>query len=206
MLLKWDGFSSGHRPDLGTPPGIHARRSVLKTVGRLASNVRALDPDVFLNITSGTWLSPWWLTIADQIWMGGEDYGAADVPSISSRDSSITYRDLVLYEDFRTNDLWFPIANLMTHGVLKGSIDVEEIGRDEPLPGFANEVVFYLARGVSMHELYISPDVLSEDEWQVLAQALYRPATDSPCCPARDDQRRSQPPRGVQLGAGGAAS
>ena len=172
--FKWDGFQFlATGPDLGTPPGIHARRSVLKTVGRLASNVRALDPDVFLNITYGTWLSPWWLTIADQIWMGGEDYGAADVPSISSRDSSITYRDLVLYEDFRTNDLWFPIANLMTHGVLKGSIDVEEIGRDEPLPGFANEVVFYLARGVSMHELYISPDVLSEDEWQVLAQALY---------------------------------
>lgn len=171
--FKWDGFqflASG--PDLGTPPGIHARRAVLETVRRLARGVRALDPDMYLNITSGTWLSPWWLTIADQIWMGGEDYGSADVPSISTRDSSITYRDLVLHEDFRINDFWFPIANLMTHGVLKGSIDVEEIGRNEPLSDFANEVVFYLARGVTMHELYISPDVLSDDEWRVLSEAL----------------------------------
>ncbi|MFZ5786668.1 MAG: hypothetical protein ACOY3Y_09530, partial [Acidobacteriota bacterium] len=171
--FKWDGFQfTATEPDLGTPPGIHARRAVLETVRRLAGGVRALDPDMFLNITSGTWLSPWWLAIADQIWMGGEDYGSADVPSISTRDSSITYRDLVLYEDFRTNDLWFPLANLMTHGVLKGSIDVEEIGRDEPLSDFANEVVFYLARGVTMHELYISPDVLSDGEWRVLSEAL----------------------------------
>jgi hypothetical protein len=134
--------------------------------------VRERDPDMFLNITSGTWLSPWWLAIADQIWMGGEDYGAADVPSISTRDSSITYRDLVLHEDFRRNDFWFPVANLMTHGVLKGTIDIGEIGRGEPLSKFADEVVFYLARGVTMHERYISPDVLSEDEWRVLAEAL----------------------------------
>jgi hypothetical protein len=171
--FKWDGFQFlATGPGLGTPAGIHARRAVLKTVERLARGVRALDADMFLNITSGTWLSPWWLGIADQIWMGGEDYGSADVPSISTRDSSITYRDLVLYEDFRANDLWFPISNLMTHGVLKGSIDVEEIGRDESLADFANEVVFYLARGVTMHELYISPDALSEDEWRVLSEAL----------------------------------
>jgi len=171
--FKWDGFqflASGE--GLGTPPGIYARRAVLERVRTMAAAVRAIDPDMFLNITSGTWLSPWWLGIADQIWMGGEDYGAADVPSISTRDSSITYRDLVLHEDFRHNDFWFPLANLMTHGVLKGTIDIGEIGRGEPLTKFADEVVFYLARGVTMHELYISPDALSEGEWRVLADAL----------------------------------
>jgi hypothetical protein len=171
--FKWDGFqflASG--PGLGTPPGIYARRAVLERVRAMAAAVRSINPDVFLNITSGTWLSPWWLAIADQIWMGGEDYGAADVPSISTRDSSITYRDLVLHEDFRRHDFWFPLANLMTHGVLKGTIDIGEIGRGEPLTKFADEVVFYLARGVTMHELYVSPDVLSEGEWRVLADAL----------------------------------
>ncbi len=171
--FKWDGFqfvASG--PGLGTPPGLYSRRAALARVANMAGAVRALDPDVFLNITSGTWLSPWWLLFADQIWMGGEDYGAADVPSISTRDSSITYRDLVLFEDFRENGFWFPIANLMTHGVLKGTIDIGEIGKGEPLSKFADEVVFYVARGVTMYELYISPDVLSEGEWRVLADAL----------------------------------
>jgi len=171
--FKLDGFqfvASG--PGLGTPPGIYSRRAVLRTVARLAAAVRGANPDMFLNITSGTWLSPWWLLFADQIWMSGEDYGEADVPSISTRDSSITYRDLVLHEDFAKNAFWFPLANLMTHGILKGTIDVGDIGKGEPLSKFADEVAFYLARGVTMHELYISPDALSEGEWRVLADAL----------------------------------
>jgi hypothetical protein len=171
--FKWDGFqfvASG--PGLGTPPGLYSRRAVLARVAAMTRAVRTIDPDVFLNITSGTWLSPWWLLFADQIWMGGEDYGSTDVPSISTRDSSITYRDLVLHEGFRENGFWFPIANLMTHGVLKGTIDIGEIGKGEPLSKFADEVVFYVARGVTMYELYISPDVLSEGEWRVLADAL----------------------------------
>lgn len=171
--FKWDGFQFlGTGPGLGTPPGLYARRAVLQRVRAMADSVRAVDPDMFLNITSGTWLSPWWLRFADQIWMGGEDYGAADVPSPTTRDASITYRDLVLHEDFRRHDFWFPLANLMTHGVLKGAIDVQDIGRGEPLSKFADEVVFYLARGVTMHELYISPDLLGEGEWRVLADAL----------------------------------
>lgn len=171
--FKWDGFQFlASNPGLGTPPGIYSRRAALNRVIELAEGVRKLDPDMFLNLTSGTWLSPWWLRFADQIWMDGEDYGSADVPSISTRDSSITYRDLVLYEDFRLKGLWFPIANLMTHGILKGRIDVAEIGKGEPLSKFADEVAFYLARGVTMYELYISPDLLSEGEWRVLADSL----------------------------------
>lgn len=171
--FKWDGLRFlGTGPGPGTPPGLYARRAALKRVQAMVDSVRAVDPDMFLNITSGTWLSPWWLRLADQIWMGGEDYGTSDVPSLTTRDASITYRDLVLYEDFRRHDFWFPLASLMTHGVLKGTIDVQEIGRGEPLPKFADEVVFYLARGVTMHELYISPDILSEGEWRVLADAL----------------------------------
>jgi hypothetical protein len=171
--FKWDGFQFvASAPGLGTPPGLYARRAVLARVASMARAVRGIDPDVFLNVTSGTWLSPWWLLFADQIWMDGEDYGSADVPSISTRDSSITYRDLVLHQDFREKKLWFPVANLMTHGVLKGTIDIGEIGKGEPLSKFADEVVFYLARGVTMYELYISPDVLSEGEWRVLADSL----------------------------------
>lgn len=171
--FKWDGFLFvASEKGLGTPPGLYSRRAALARAASMARAVRAIDPDSFLNITTGTWLSPWWLLFADQIWMGGEDYGRTDVPSISTRDASITYRDLVLHEDFRENGFWFPIANLMTHGVLKGTIDIGEIGRGEPLSKFADEVVFYVARGVTMYELYISPDVLSEGEWRVLADAL----------------------------------
>jgi len=171
--FKWDGIQFvDNNPENGGPVGIYGRRAALRHLIACCESVRAVHPQTFLNITSGTWLSPWWLRWANTIWMDGGDFGSAEVPSISTRDSSITYRDVVLYEDFHRKGLWFPVANLMTHGILKGHIDIEDIGRGEPLGKFADEVVFYLARGVSMYELYIAPDILSEGEWAVLADSL----------------------------------
>ncbi len=171
--FKWDGIQfSCSEPDHGHPVGIYSRRAIMQSVIKACTAVRALNPNMFLNITSGTWLSPWWVKYANQIWMQGEDYGYADVPSISPRDAAITYRDLSLYEDFRKNDFWMPIQNLMTHGIIKGTL--EKLGGDEePLDKFTNEVVLYLARGVSMWELYISPDILTEGEWNALGQAMH---------------------------------
>jgi hypothetical protein len=171
--FKWDGIQfADNNPANGGPVGLYSRRAVMRNLVESCRAVRAVRPDTFLNITSGTWLSPWWLRWANTIWMDGGDFGSAEIPSISTRDSSITYRDVVLYEDFHRKGLWFPTANLMTHGVLKGHIDIEDIGRGEPLGKFADEVVFYLARGVAMHELYIAPDILNEGEWAVLAAGL----------------------------------
>ena len=170
--FKWDGIQfSCSELNHGHPPGIFSRRAVMESVIDKCKAVREKNPDVYLNVTSGTWLSPWWVKYANQIWMQGEDYGYADVPSISPRDAAMTYRDLSLYDDFRKNDLWFPIQNLMTHGIIKGSL--EKLGGDtEPLDKFTNEVLLYLARGVSMWELYISPDILTEGEWNAIGQGI----------------------------------
>ncbi|MCX6138411.1 MAG: alpha-galactosidase [Ignavibacteriales bacterium] len=170
--FKWDGVQfSCSELNHGHSPGIFSRHAVMKSVANQCRAVRAKNPSAYLNITSGTWLSPWWVMHANQIWMQGEDYGYADVPSISPRDAAITYRDLSLYEDFRKNDFWFPMQNLMTHGIIKGTLQ-KLGGESEPLDKFANEVMLYLARGVSMWELYISPDILTEDEWMVMASAM----------------------------------
>ncbi|MEK6570499.1 MAG: hypothetical protein AABZ61_03955, partial [Bacteroidota bacterium] len=147
--FKWDGFQfSCSEPDHGHPVGIYSRRAVMETVIEMCRSVRSKNSNVFLNVTSGTWLSPWWVKYANQIWMQGEDYGYADVPSISPRDAAITYRDLALYEDFKKNDFWFPIQNLMTHGIIKGNLQ-KLGGEQEPLDKFTNEVLLYFARGVS---------------------------------------------------------
>jgi hypothetical protein len=112
-----------------------------------------------------------WVKYANTIWMDGADYGYADVPSISKRDAAITYRDFVLYEDFSLKGLWFPISNLMTHGIIKGKLEM--LGSpEEPLDKFTDDVLLYFGRGVSMYELYISPDILSEGEWNTLASSI----------------------------------
>ena len=76
-----------------------------------------------------------------------------------------------MYDDFKNLDCWFPVQNLMTHGIIKGKL--ESTGSpDEPLDKFTDDALLYCARGVSMYELYISPDILSEGEWNTLSSSL----------------------------------
>lgn len=170
--FKWDGVQYAcSEPGHGHPVGVYSRRAVMESVAALAAAVRRENPEMFLNITSGTWLSPWWVRIADTIWMQGRDYGYSQVPSISRRDRAMTYRDVVLYEDFRVQGSWFPMANLMTHGIIKGRL--QQLGGEaEPLDKFTNNAVLYVARGVAMWELYVSPDLLSDGEWRAIVDAV----------------------------------
>ena len=169
---KWDGIQfSCSEPDHGHATGIYSRRAVMESVIDLCRSVREKNPEIFLNITSGTWLSPWWVKYANTIWMQGADYGYSDVPSISRRDRAITYRDMVLFEDYGKNDFWFPIANLMTHGIIKGYLQ-KLGGEEEPLDKFTDNAMLYFARGISMYELYISPDILTEGEWNAIAKSI----------------------------------
>lgn len=170
--FKWDGIQfSCSEPGHGHLPDIYSRRAVMESVVELCSSVRSLNPDIFLNITSGTWLSPWWLKYADQIWMQGADYGYSDIPSISRRDRAMSYRDDVLFEDLRKEKFWFPLSNLMTHGIIKGHLN-KLGGPQESLDKFADNALLYFARGITMWELYISPDFLTDEQWDILAQAV----------------------------------
>ena len=170
--FKWDGIQfscseEGH----GHPVGIHSRRAIFNELVRTIAAVRKARPDLFLNITSGTWLSPWWVTYADCIWMDAADHGYTQVASISKRDRAMTYRDQALFDDFHHKDLWFPMNTLMTHGIIKGRLQSLG-GTDESLEKFTDNAVLYLARGISMIELYVSPDLLTSGEWKALAGAI----------------------------------
>ncbi len=170
--FKWDGIQfSSSEPGNGHPVGYLSRRAALESLFAKCKAVRAVNPHEFLNITSGTWMSPWWLQYANQIWMQGADYGFADVPSVNERDGAVTYKDFVLYDDFHNQDVWFPVGNLMTHGIIKGSLETVG-GKDDPLDKFTDDVAFYFGRGVTMYELYISPDILNSGEWNALSKSL----------------------------------
>lgn len=170
--FKWDGMIfSCNDPSHGHRTGLYSTVSVLDEFKKICDEARSASPDVYLNITTGTWLSPWWLGFANQIWMDGADYAFANVPSLSKRDNAITYRDFVLYDDLIKKDLWFPTSNLMTHGLIKGKLD--HVGTtNEPIDKLTDDAMLYVARGVSMYELYISPDILTKDEWRVISQSL----------------------------------
>ena len=45
----------------------------------LIGELRAKKPDLYVNLTTGTYPSPFWLLYADSIWRGGEDHSFAGV-------------------------------------------------------------------------------------------------------------------------------
>lgn len=171
--FKWDGFLLAcNETNHGHLPGIYSREALIATYREMMEAVRKVNPDIFLNVTVGTWLSPWWLMYADCIWMQGEDYAySEDVPSVATRDKAITYRDGVLWGDFQKYHLLFPMSSMMTHGIIKGRLN-QLGGERESLSSFTNEVMMYFGRGVMMWELYISPDILTSPEWDAIGLAL----------------------------------
>ena len=157
----------GHLPEAacGYEANVDAYMGILR-------HTRKLNPDVFINVTGGMWLSPWWLTVADTVWRGGSDTGREGVvPYVERRDDSMTYVDGVLWDRFVKERRQFPPSALMTHGIIYGRRAMLG-GKDEPLHRWAEHVVGYLAPGLMMKELYITPSILSDGQWAALGPAL----------------------------------
>jgi hypothetical protein len=134
---------------------------------QLIDDVRADKPDTFINLTTGTWASPFWLRWADTIWRDGEDDWHAGVGS--ERERWITYRDQQTYENVVIRGPLFPLNSLMLHGIIYAQKNPRL--HDDPGHDFANEVHSYFATGTQLQELYITPSLLSDADWDVLAEA-----------------------------------
>jgi len=132
---------------------------------------QSLLPDVYLNVTSCMWLSPWWLPYADAIWMGCSDFGRIKtVPATEPRDWAITYRDHHLWRRFRKERAQFPMSAVMTHGVIYGR-RLMLGGKNEPLDTWSDNVAWFFLRGMQMKELYITPSLLNDVQWDILGRA-----------------------------------
>ncbi|HKT27307.1 enterotoxin [Dyella sp.] len=133
----------------------------------LIKDIRDHKPDTFINLTTGTWASPFWLRYADSIWRGGEDDWHAGVGT--EREQWITYRDQQTYENVVIQGPLFPLNSLMLHGIIYAQMN-KRLNTD-PGHDFANEVHSYFATGTQLQEMYITPSLLSKDDWDVLADA-----------------------------------
>jgi hypothetical protein len=128
---------------------------------------RAKKPDLYVNLTTGTYPSPFWLRYADSIWRGGEDHSFAGVGSW--RQKWITYRDAQTYQNIVQAGPLFPLNSLMLHGLIYAR-QAEHLDSD-PGNDFKNEVHDYFGSGTQLQEMYISHALLSQNDWDVLAEA-----------------------------------
>lgn len=132
----------------------------------LIDELRAKKPDIYINLTTGTYPSPFWLLYADSIWRGGDDHSFAGVGS--SRQRWITYRDSHIYRGIVQEGPLFPINSLMLHGMIFARY-AERLG-DDPGHDFPDEVHSYFGTGTQLQEMYITPALLSDQDWDVLAE------------------------------------
>jgi hypothetical protein len=127
---------------------------------------RSLKPDIFVNLTTGTYPSPFWLRYADSIWRGGDDTSFAGVGAW--RERWITYRDADTYAGIVRKGPLFPLNSLMLHGIVFAR-QAEHLS-DDPEQAFPHEVHSYFGSGTQLQEMYITHPLLREADWDVLAE------------------------------------
>ena len=134
---------------------------------QLIEDIRTDKPGTFINLTTGTWASPFWLKYADSIWRDGYDHNFTGVGPY--REQWITYRDEQTYRNIVEKGPLFPINSLMLHGIIYAQHAVHL--DTDPGHDFANEVHSYFATGTDLQEMYITPSLLTDADWDTLAEA-----------------------------------
>jgi hypothetical protein len=132
----------------------------------LIERLRQQDPNIFINLTTGTRPSPFWLRYADSIWRSGDDHSFDGVGSW--RQKWITYRDEQTYRNIVLGGPLYPLSSLMLHGLIFAQ-KADHLG-DDPANDFPDEVHSYFGSGTELQEMYITPSLLSANDWDVLAE------------------------------------
>jgi hypothetical protein len=160
--FKFDGIGVDDNDDTGA--GLRDFEAMLKLIAEL----RSLKPDIYINQTTGTWPSPFWLLHADSIWRGGEDHSfvIGDAPE---RQRWITYKDNDVHDEVVGRSELYPLNSLMLHGIIYArhaqglNYDTNNILKSEIRAFFGN--------GTQLQEMYITPALMTPENWDTLAEA-----------------------------------
>lgn len=160
--FKFDGTGSAATAFPGSEFGSDFEAAI-----HLIERLRAEKPDLFVNLTTGTYPSPFWLRYADSIWRGGEDHDFAGVGS--DRQRWITYRDGDTYENVVKRGPLYPLNSLMLHGLIFAA-HANKLNVD-PGGDFDEEVHSYFGSGTQLQEMYVTHSLLRPEDWDAIAEA-----------------------------------
>ena len=161
--FKFDGIATGMYASGGG-------QYILDTeaMRRLMLELRQEEPNVYINLTTGSWPSPFWLRYADSVWRQGGDMGLAGTGS--HQQQWLTYRDQETYRNIVGKGPLYPLSSLMTQGV---AYSRHGTAGDPTFTsaGFKDDVRAFFGSGTGLQELYIQPGKLTAPDWAVLAEA-----------------------------------
>jgi hypothetical protein len=142
----------------------------------VAHHLRAVNPDVFINVTVGTWPSPFWLNHIDTTWRNGTaDVGWAGKGNdpgnpVHGRERWITFRDGSTRACFTVPSPLYPLNSVMLHGIVNGRhFQGKDVGKSGP--DLRHEARSYFATGAMLQELYLTPSMMNAQAWDDVADA-----------------------------------
>jgi hypothetical protein len=160
--FKFDGIGKSS----GKFPGSEFDNDFAAAI-QLISDLRQAKPDIYINLTTGTWPSPFWLLHADSIWRGGYDHAFLGVGT--ARQQWMTYRDAKTYQYIYQRGPLFPLSSLMVHGIIYAN---KARGLETHRGGdLRSEIRTAFGCGTQLQELYITPGLLTSVDWDDLAAA-----------------------------------
>jgi hypothetical protein len=168
-LFKFDGISFGSE----SMPALYAGE--VESMLRLLQQLREeAESDLWINLTTGMWPSPFWLLHGDSIWRGFYDLGIHAGGPI--RQQWVSFRDAVVFKFIVSRARFFPLHALMLHGIVAGAVGESrhmqlDLLHEDHEEDFKDEVWTYFAMGVQLQELYVSPDRMTRAAWDVVGEA-----------------------------------
>ncbi|MFC4994603.1 hypothetical protein [Rubritalea tangerina] len=153
---KWDKAGSGVSPHF----------MALIQCGR---ELKKYNPKLFINVTVGTWPSPFWLNHIDSTWRTGTGdvawMGVGD-----EREQWLTFRDWGCYEKFVKIAPLYPLNSVMHHGLVVGrhyqATKVTKAGVN-----MKHAARSYFGTGANLLELYLTPELMTDSAWDQVAEA-----------------------------------
>lgn len=163
-MFKFDGVGHHNNEDGAE---IVYRNDIEAFIG-LLRDLKKNKPELYLDLTTGTWPSVFWLMYGDNTWRSGGDCGQAGEGSF--RQKSITFRDANTYKNVVLRGPLYPLNALMNGGLIIA---------DNGLPGkfemsdneISDDIWAFFGTGVSLQELYVNPHKLNTASWNCLARA-----------------------------------
>jgi hypothetical protein len=164
-LFKFDGVGAGN----GSNGAGLAYQNDVESFLKLLTDLRTLEPDIYLSLTIGTWPSVYWLKYGDAIFRAGEDTGLQGKGS--KRQQWTTYRDAEVYKNIVMRAPLYPLNSVVSHGIcianhgLPGTLEMND-------SEIADEIWAFFGSGTGMQEMYINPHKLNTANWNCLAKAI----------------------------------
>jgi hypothetical protein len=169
--FKFDGIGKASFKNSGAGKYIDDIDAELQLIAEL----RKVKPDVFMNVTVGTWPSPWWLWHSDCVWRDGYDWHSTGPGS--ERQGWIKYRTAVCYKNVVQRAPLYPFSSLKMSGIVLAKIGYPHKPTHDPAVMDANEaeltndIRIVFGSGICLQELFVSPSLMTERTWDALAEA-----------------------------------